>query len=92
MYIENVLLLISEKDLHECKSLSAFIYPLAFKLLLSKQGRNGKSRITHAYIILIYNANTHQLVDLMWSFNSYPSILKIDSGWKSAKEEHSSFI
>jgi len=92
MYIENVLLLISEKGLHKCKSLSAFIDPLAFNLLLSIQGRNGKSRITHAYIILICNTKTRQVVDLMRSFNSYPSVLKIDSGWNSAKEEHSSFI
>lgn len=46
MYIENVLLLISEKGLHECKNLSAFIDPLAFNLLLSKQGRNGKQNNT----------------------------------------------
>lgn len=43
-------------------SLSAFIDALAFNVLLSKQGRNGKSRITYAYIILIYNSNTHQLL------------------------------
>lgn len=73
-------------------SLSAFIDTLAFNLLLSKQGRNGKSRITYTYIILIYNSNTHQVVDLMWSFNSYPSVLKIDSRWNSAKEDHGSFI
>lgn len=40
MYIENVLLLISEKGLYECKSLLAFLEPLAFNLLLFKQGRN----------------------------------------------------